>query len=184
MSHALFCGSAPNTTQTLLLRDDFKQFLPNARNGVVGEDEENGANDRLKASRRQQLCELGNTVHKDLQETNRQQPTSRVLYLTDFAKETILKKKKSPCFASAFIVRSNTTKVDCALRLTSFPHDYVLSRISSTGSSSSFMNTGVMPSRTVAGSTSCASSASCELISSRSRHDRFSSKLVTMPRSD
>ena len=78
--------------QTVLVCDDHAQFLANTGNGISGENKENGADDRLEASRRQQLHELGKTVHEDLQKTNGRQATSRVLYLVDFAKETILKK--------------------------------------------------------------------------------------------
>ena len=78
--------------QTFLVRDDHEQLLTNTGNGVFGENEENGADDGFEAPRRQQLHELGTTVHEDLHKRIPQQATSRVLYLVDFANETILKK--------------------------------------------------------------------------------------------
>ena len=78
--------------QTFLIRNDHEQLLTNTGNGVFGENEENGADDGFEAPRRQQLHELGKTVHEDLHKIITSQSPSRVLYLVDFAKETILKK--------------------------------------------------------------------------------------------
>ena len=74
--------------QTFLIRNDHEQLLTNTGNGVFGENEENGADDGFEAP----LHELGKTVHEDLHKIITSQSTSRVLYLVDFAKETILKK--------------------------------------------------------------------------------------------
>ena len=52
--------------QTFLIRNDHEQLLTNTGNGVFGENEENGADDGFEAPRRQQLHELGKTVHEDL----------------------------------------------------------------------------------------------------------------------